>query len=221
MRYVFLETNWVVAYAAPAYRQVPAALGLLERASNAELKLFLPSICISEARYPILTKYQVRNEADIVRQFLLWGKEQGIVAAEEEQRTRVVLDRMENTVRTDLSKLDDTLRALKEKPGLEIFDISASMLDRCSALSFEKLGLGPFDQAILASILVRAEQLAAEGATDLAFCELDSDLQPWDKRNNRKNELADLYDRARVWVYGDFLLETPEMPADWTLAARP
>jgi hypothetical protein len=215
MRYVFLETNWVVAYAAPAYRQVPAALGLLERASKEELKLLLPSICISEARYPIMTKYQVRNEADIVRRFLLWGKEQGIVAAEEEQRTRTALDRMESAVRTDLNKLDDTLKALKEKPGLEIFDITTDMLERCSALSFAKLALNPFDQTILASILVRAEELVSDGATDLAFCELDSDLQPWDKRNNKKDELADLYDRARVWVYGDFLLETPAIPADW------
>jgi hypothetical protein len=79
----------------------------------------------------------------------------------------------------------------------------------------KKLALNPFDQTILASILVRAEQLVSDGATDLAFCELDSDLQPWDKRNNRKDELADLYDRARVWVYGDFLLETPAIPADW------
>jgi hypothetical protein len=89
------------------------------------------------------------------------------------------------------------------------------MLEKSSALSFEKLGLGPFDQAILASILVRAEQLRSDGASDLAFCELDADLQPWDKRNNRKNELADLYDRGRIWVYGDFLLETPEIPAGW------
>ena len=86
------------------------------------------------------------------------------------------------------------------------------MLEGGSALSFEKLGLQPFDQAIPASILIRAEELTASGEKDLAFCELDSDLQPWDKRNNKKNELADIYDRARDWVYGDFLLEIPEMP---------
>jgi len=101
MRHIFLETNWVVAYAAPAYRQVPAALALLERASKDELRLYLPSICISEARYPILTKYQVRNEADTVRQFLLWGRNKGFSQDDDDKRTRVVLDRMESRVRTD------------------------------------------------------------------------------------------------------------------------
>src|SRR4051794_28426173 len=132
MRYVFLETNWIVAYAAPAHRAVPAALKLLERAAGNELKLLLPSICIAEARYPIRTKYQVRNEADTVRQFLLWGREQGIVPPDEERQFRVILDLMENAVKNDLTNLDQTLKALKTKKNLEIFDISQEMLERCS-----------------------------------------------------------------------------------------
>jgi len=62
----------------------------------------------------------------------------------------------------------------------------------------QKLGLQPLDQAILESILIRAQELTASGEKDLAFCELLSDLQPGNKRNNKKNELADSYDRARV-----------------------
>jgi hypothetical protein len=81
--------------------------------------------------------------------FGAWGKEQGLVSEDEDQRTRVVLDRMENIVRTDLSKLDEILKGLRERHGLEIFDIGKEMLERSSALSFEKLGLGPFDQANL------------------------------------------------------------------------
>lgn len=114
---------------------------------------------------------------------------------------------MESKVQADLGNLDEILENLKQRPGLEIFNISDEMYERCSALSFENLGLKPFDQAIFASILVRAEQLTAEGADDLIFCELDSDLQPWDKLNRRKDELADLYEQAGIRVYGDFLLE--------------
>ena len=204
-----------MAYAAPAHRRVPAALTLLERALTGELALWLPSICISEARHPISTKFQVKNEADSVRQFLLWGKERQLITPDQETQTRVVLDKMEGSIRNELNKLDERLAELKTVKGLNIFDINRKMLERCSALSFGKLGLLPFDQAILAAILVHAEELTASGEKDLAFCELDTDLQPWDKRNNKKNELADLYDRARVWVYGDFLLETPEMPKGW------
>jgi hypothetical protein len=52
------------------------------------------------------------------------------------------------------------------------------MLARAVQLSRMNLDLKPFDQAILAAVLVGAEQLRDEGADDLSFCELDSDLQP-------------------------------------------
>jgi hypothetical protein len=63
--------------------------------------------------------------------------------------------------------------------------------------------------------LIRADELRNEGETDVAFCELDGDLQPWDKNGNPKPVLTRLYDDARVWVYGDFTLTTPERPANW------
>lgn len=104
---------------------------------------------------------------------------------------------------------------MKTAQGVEIFNLSQQMLERCAALSCLKLHLQPFDQAILAAILVRAEQLLATGADDIALCELDSHLQPWDKDSNRKERLAGLYDRAGIWVYGDFLLQAPAKPEDW------
>src|SRR5437667_413829 len=51
MKHVFVETNWVVAYAAPAHLQLPAALSLAERAAAGELRLYIPSVCLTEARY--------------------------------------------------------------------------------------------------------------------------------------------------------------------------
>lgn len=89
------------------------------------------------------------------------------------------------------------------------------MLDRCASLSQAKLDLQPFDQAILAAILVRAEELRAEGIAEMDFCELDSHLQPWDKDSNPTKPLTELYHKARVWVYGDFLLQAPAKPAGW------
>ena len=64
---------------------------------------------------------------------------------------------------------------------------------------------------MLAAILVRSE-----GARDFAFCELDADLQPWDKHGSRKEPLAGFYDAAGVWVYADFVLKTPRRPDGWT-----
>jgi predicted nucleic acid-binding protein len=215
MRSVFVETNWVVAYAAPAHHRIPAALELFDRAANGEIRLYLPVICIAEARRPIFERFQSRREADRVRQFLLWGRDSGFVDAAEDEATRRVLDRMEGCEKADLERLDESFENLKAAQGIEIFDLSQEMLERCVDLSYLKLDLQPFDQAILAAILVRAEQLLAAGADDIAFCELDSHLQPWDKDFNRKERLAGLYDKAGIWVYGDFLLQAPAKPAEW------
>jgi hypothetical protein len=90
------------------------------------------------------------------------------------------------------------------------------MLVRAVELSTENLDLRPFDQAILAAVLVRAEALRDSGADEVSFCELDGDLQPWDRNGRVKQPLATLYDSARVWVYGDFAMENP--PKRSTLA---
>ncbi len=215
MRHVFIETNWVVAYAAPAHHKIPAALELFDRAASGGIKLHLPVICISESRRPIFERFQSRNEADRVRQFLLWARDSGMVNANEEEATRRVLDRMEGRVKADLEGLDEALNNLRAAKGIEIFNLSQKMLERCAELAHAKLDLQPFDQAILAATLVRAEELISEGVEQMDFCELDSHLQPWDKDSRPKKPLAELYDRARVWVYGDFLLQVPAKPPEW------
>ncbi len=204
MRHVFVETNWVVAYAAPAHHRNPDALELFDRAASGEIKLYLPVICIAEARRPIFERFQSRNEADRVRQFLLWARDAGIVNAAEDEATRRVLDRMEGRVKADLARLNEAFEDLKAANGIEIFNLSQEMLERCADLSYLELHLDPYDQAILAAILVRGERLLADGVDETAFCELDSDLQPWNKDRNPKERLAELYDKAHIWVYRDF-----------------
>ena len=64
-------------------------------------------------------------------------------------------------------------------------------------------------------VLVRAEELRIDGEVELCFCETDSDLQPWDRLGDAKQPLTDLYDKATVWVYGDFDLRAPERLENW------
>lgn len=74
----------------------------------------------------------------------------------------------------------------------------------------------PYDLAVLAAVVVKAEELQKNGHSWVSFCELDSDLQPWDKSGARKVILSDLYNHSRIWVYGDFILEDiDEIPDDW------
>lgn len=207
MRHVFVETNWVVEYAAPAHRKTPAALELLDRAAREEIRLYLPVICVSEAKRPVAQRFQVRAEADRVRQFLLWARDTNVVDAAEDETTRRVLDRMESRVKADLDRVEDSLDSLRVAKGVEVFHLDQEMLERCASLSYLLLDLKPFDQAILAAILVRAEQLRSEGVDETDFCELDSDLQPWDKDRNPKRQLAELYNAARISVHEDFLLK--------------
>ena len=115
----------------------------------------------------------------------------------------------------ELERLDATLQTLRQEPGVEVFALSEAMLERAVTLSLLGLDLKPFDQAILAAVLVRAEELFGAGEQELAFCEIDSDLQPWDKNGNPKQPLTRLYDAARVWVYGDFALGYPSRPEGW------
>ncbi len=212
MRHVFVETNWVFAYAAPAHHKRLDAVDLLQRSRSGDLRLHLPSPCLTEARYPILTKCQPRNEADAIRRFLARARVEQTVSPEQEHVTREVLDRFERQVQAELRQLDDTLASLRRDPGLEVFALNENMLERAAGLSTLDLSLKPFDQAILAAVLVRAEELRGEGEADLCFCETDTDLQPWDKHGNAKQPLTDLYDTAKVWVYGDFDLRAPERP---------
>ena len=215
MRHVFIETNWVVAYAAPAHNKIPAAVELLKKANAGEVQLYLPSICISESRSPIQKNFQPRLEADRVRRFLLWGKGNKVVDAAAEETVRRTLDQMEAVIKKDLERLDEVLNDLRKQKGLEVFDLNQEMCELCSQLSDVKLDLKPFDQMILASVLVRAKELAAKGVDLFAFCEEDSDLQPWDRAGNSKEKLVRLYDDAHIWVYQDFLLEKPTMPEGW------
>jgi hypothetical protein len=219
VQHVFVETNWLVGYTAPAHQKVYAAVDLLKKANRGEIQLYLPSICISECRRPIREKFQVRLEADRVRKFLLWAKGQEIVEAAVDDTIRRTLDQMESLVRRDLERLNDSLDNLRSENGIEIFNLNEDMLERCADLSH--LGLQPFDQAILASILVKAEMLKNDGIGRFAFCEADSDLQPWDRLGATKEPLASLYNQAAVWVYQDFLLERPEMPKTFPSALNP
>ncbi|WP_437709674.1 hypothetical protein WMF45_34545 [Sorangium sp. So ce448] len=213
MRHVFVETNWVVDYAAPAHHKKKAAVDLLDRAAAGEIELHLPSICLNEARRPI-QELKPRHEADAIRQFLRWSKANGKISIDEEATALRVLSMFESRVKEELKQLDAMLTSLRKHPGLDVFALDDAMLERAIELSGGELEfVKPFDQAILAAVLVRAEMLRAAGATDLSFCELDGDLQPWGKNGSSKPALTKLYDAAGIWVYGDFDLAAPVRPA--------
>lgn len=216
-----METNWVVDCAAPAHNKVQAALDLLQKASKSEIQLHLPAICLAEARHPLSAKFQTRQAADRIRQFVTWAITTDQLRAEQGEAIRSGIDLMENVVKNDLQRIELTLRTLAQNRGLDVFPMNAVMLARSTGLCFELPDLKPYDQAVLAAILVRADELLKSGERELVFCELDSDLQPWDKARHSKPKLTELYDQANVWVYSDYLLQAPGMPERWHHRAAP
>jgi predicted nucleic acid-binding protein len=217
-RHVFLETNWLVACFAPAHFQMSDASNLLHETKEGGISLHIPSICLSEARSVIRRKFQPRSQADNFRNYLRWAKQETIVPEEKSRIVREVLDTYENVLLRELDRLEEGLATLGKEPGVEVFPLTDRMLERSVQLGTERLELDPFDNSILAAVLTRADELkSVDNSAEIFFCKLDSHLQPWDKVGNRRLPLAQLYDDAHVWVYGDFSMQSPDRPQDWPI----
>lgn len=215
MLHVFVETNWIFAYAAPAHRRTPAACELLARAGRSELMLHVPAFCLVEARRTIRQKCQPRGEADAIRQFVQWAATERRLESGEVDSVLRTLDMFESNVQRELADLDKSLERLRQHAGLEFFALNDNQLKLSVDLGFS-CDLQPFDQSVLAAVLGRADVIrAAEPKATFAFCELDGDLQPWDKEGRSKQALTACYDPRGIWVYGDFDMTRPPRPRHW------
>jgi hypothetical protein len=194
---------------------VPAAAKLLDRARLGEFTLHMPNVCLAEARQAIVTRCQPRKEAAAIRGFLSWSEPAGKVTKADAAAARIVINQFESSVEDDLSRLDVTLKELAGLPFLKIFGLDEDMLHRATDLALDGIYLKPFDQSILAAVLVRSSRLWDAGERAISFCEIDGDLQPWDRYGNAKPPLTAAYDKAHVWVYGDFMLEQPARSDDF------
>jgi len=213
---VFVETNWVVDIVAPAHLQSQQASQLLSLAETGEFELYLPAICLTEARETIPRRFTPRSRSEDLRKFVQWAKRQGKMTTEDANAAFRVFDKFDGLVTNELTKVPERLIELAEHPNLNVFPLSESMLERQVYIGAMDTSLKPYDLAVLAAILVRAEDLQQQEHSWVGFCELDSDLQPWDKNGALKPILSDLYNASRVWVYQDFLVEdVDELPQSW------
>jgi hypothetical protein len=76
MRHVFVETNWLHEYAAPAHHKVPEAVRLLERAQQGEFIVHIPNVSFGEARQSIQSKCQPADGPGIHR-YIRWAQRNG------------------------------------------------------------------------------------------------------------------------------------------------
>ncbi len=214
---VLVETNWVVDVIAPAHLQSPQAIQLLQRAQADEFKLYVPAICFTEARETVPRRFAPRSRSEDLRKFVRWARDESRVTLEDAKTAFRVFDQFDGLVANELTKVSDRLNDLAKHPSLSVFPLSEPMLERQISLGAMELSLKPYDLAVLAAVIVKSEELQRKGHPWVGLCELDSDLQPWDKSGARKPILSDLYNNSRIWVYSDFLLEDiNKLPDGWT-----
>src|SRR5260370_3515427 len=72
MPHVFVETNWLHDYSAPAQHKVLEAVTLLERAQRGEFILHIPNVSFAEARQSIQTRCQPADGPGIHR-YIRWA----------------------------------------------------------------------------------------------------------------------------------------------------
>jgi hypothetical protein len=214
---VLVETSWVVDITAPAHLQSPQAVSLLQRADAGEFQLFVPAICLVEARETVPRRFTPRSRSEDLRKFVRRARDEGRISLEDAKAAFRVFEQFDGLVSNELIKVSERLDALASHPGLSVFPLSEPMLECQVSISAMDLSLKPYDLAVLAAVLVKSEELQQVGHSWVGFFELDSDLQPWDKFGTRKPILSDLYNSARIWVYGDFLIEEiGKLPDEWT-----
>lgn len=199
---VFLETNWVVEVCAPPYRREATALALLGRAAGGELEIHVPAIALREASDVIRRKHQPR-QARILQAFRSWANQAGHVSNADADVAKVFLDKFESYTRTALISLDQRVDEIATAPGVHVFALCDEMLELAIALRTKVNALGPFDEAILAAILVRARLLREYSPI---FCTLDADLSPSNRRGQPRPELVELYAEVGLRVRTDFLI---------------
>ncbi len=219
MTSVFVETNWVVDALGPHHKRKEAARVLLDRAREGEIALYLPAICVAEARKVFLEKEapRIKSTARELREYLKWVTPRNEIEPERIEAgfdlLNVYTGRMKRYIEQEVS---GELDALKSSPGVNLFACSDEILKKMLELSFTSGGdLKPVDQAVFASVLVKGGQLLAESGQPSVFCELDSDLLPWDKKRNERKHFRAEYDQAGVFVIGDY--QVPDVFPEWWL----
>ena len=214
MHHVFVETNWLHDYAAPAHHKGPDAVTLLERAQRGEFILHIPNVSFAEARQSIQTKCQAVDGPGIHR-YIRWAQKNGELNDEQAGEAHRLAERYVQSINKELSAVPSILTNLTGLSCVKMFALDDDMLDLANQLVLTTVAQKPFDHAILAGILVSCSRLWNQGERGISFAEIDNDLQPWGSKGAPKRDLRKLYDNAHVWVYGDFTLQFPPRPAEF------
>jgi len=138
MQHVFVETNWLHDYAAPAHHKLPEAVTLLERALRAEFILHIPNVSFAEARHSIQTKCQPVDGAGIHR-YIRWAHKNGELNDERAQDAHRLAESYVQDIQKELSAVPSILKELAGLSCVNMFALDDKMLDLANELALEKI----------------------------------------------------------------------------------
>jgi hypothetical protein len=112
MKHVFVETNWVFEFCAPAHRSTPEAHALAERAAKGDLVLHVPAVSLREGANAIRQKCQPSANKEL-QEFRRWAEAKGKFGATTATEARTFLDAYVNSVNGDMATLEDRVDATR------------------------------------------------------------------------------------------------------------
>lgn len=211
MKHVFVETNWLVEIVGPPHKQKKSAVELLARAQAGDIELLIPSVCIQEARNVLNGKVKkgVRGVAREFNEFLKWARINGAVREELISAGFSLVSVFESRVANYIEKdAEKSLEAIRFTPGVKVFPLDEQIISRMLEISVSPFfNLQPMDQAVFASVLAAGKKLYSVSGQTSLFCEMDSDLQPWDKNGDKRPSFFNSYHDAGVRVIEDFVIQ--------------
>jgi hypothetical protein len=143
--------------------QSPQAVQLLLRAAAGDFALYVPAICLTEARETVPRRFTPRSRSEDFRKFVRWARDESRVSVEDAQAAFRVFEQFDGLVANELAKVSERLDDLAQHPGLSVFPLSEPMLERQVAIGAMDLALKPYDLAVLAAVLVKSEELQQVG----------------------------------------------------------
>jgi len=179
MQHAFVETNFLFGvFRLPSERR-PDALALWSRCKAGGIKLYLPYVCLQEAKNLISVNLPRRRWEDI-QVFHRHCLDRGTVTWQFEEVSKL-LEAATAEVNSTKARYKQDVNAFANDIGAgllhgtnEVFDFLEAMV-----LDYE---LGFIDKLVLSTVLVKAADLNKNGERELYFLSTDSHLKPMDKK---------------------------------------
>ena len=128
IRHLFVETNWLHDYAAPAHHKVPAAAALLERAQRGDFVLHIPNVSFAEARQSIQTKCQP-VDGPVIHRYIRWAHKNGELNDDLAEDAHRLAERYIQDISKELSAVPTILEEVAGFACVKIFALDDEMLD--------------------------------------------------------------------------------------------